>query len=214
MHQTSSCLVPGNNAEGICSLLTKQGQSPSPSLVPCSGEWGAGRKGSPRSKYQKRYSQSTDPSIAHAPKIWASWSKLWLVHILRVGKIDEAYSSHTGIWSLPSPSCRWKPRRTMPTQGRQFFYLNIIQVSTGRIYIATHHRRTTRIIEVGESLQLWWVRGTSDGSDSLLSMLATSNKARNRETKADWSWSMGKLHTDNSKEGICRAWHFHEGVRG
>jgi hypothetical protein len=65
----------------------------------------------------------------------------------------------------------------MPIQGGQFFYLNTIQVSTRKIYIAAHHRRTARIIEVGESLGLWWVCGTSDGSENLPSMLVTSNRA-------------------------------------
>jgi len=146
--------------------------------------------------------------MAHAPKIWALWSRLWSVYI--VDGIGEAHCSHTGIWSPPSPSCRWKPRRTMLTQGGRFFYLDIIQVSTKRICTVTHYRHTARIIEVEELLRLWWVRGTSDDSEGLLSMLATSNKAGNRQTRADWSWS-SMLHTDDRKYGICRTWHFHEG---
>lgn len=212
VRQTKSYPVPGYNVEEICNLLIRQEQNLSPSSVPCSGEWGAGRKGSPRSKYQKRYSQSTDPSIAHAPKIWASWSTFWSTCIL--GNIDESHSSRTGIWSLPSPSCHWRPWRTMPIQGGQFFYLNTIQVSTRRIYIATHHRRTVHIIEVGGSLELWWVHGMSDGSVSLLSMLATSNRAGNYQTKVDSSQSMSMLRTDDSKKGFCRTWRFYEGDKG
>jgi hypothetical protein len=163
VRQTMSCLVPVYNAGEIYNLLTRLGRNPSPSLVPCSGQWEAGGKGSPRSTYQKRYSQSTDPIIAHAPKISASWSRLWSTHV--PGNIDEAYSSRTGIWSLPSPSCHWRPWRTMLIQGGRFFYLDIIQVSTRRIYIATHHRRTVHIIEVGGLLKLWWVCGTSGGCE-------------------------------------------------
>lgn len=103
VHQTKSCLVPGNSAEEICSLPTRQEQNPSPSWVPWRGEWGETMIFHER-KYQKRYSQSMDPSKQHAPKIWASWSKLWSVHILKNLNIAEADPSHTGIQSLPSPS--------------------------------------------------------------------------------------------------------------
>lgn len=44
----------------------------------------------------------------------------------------------------------------------------------------------------------------SDGSVSLLSMLATSNRAGNYQTKVDSSQSMSMLRTDDSKKGFCR----------